>query len=410
MKRIVFDLCLILVLLIALLVEKNLTLLHVSPFKQPSYPHVLLLNPKILYTNKEKINAKDPEALTAYNNLLKSANRILTKTPPSVVTKQQIPPSGDKHDYLSLAPYAWPNPQKPNGLPYIGKDGQVNPERYSISDYQNLKNMISWSHTLALAYYFSGDRKYASKAAQLLRTWFVNPTTRMNPNLTYSQVINGRTLGQAAGIIDTQQLPLTVDTIMLLRPSSTLSKDDLNGLASWFEEYLSWLQTSAFGTTETQSGNNIGTWYDVQVASIALLLGKKTVAKHAIEQVRDVHIAREIMPDGKQPLELTRTKSWDYSMFNIQALCDAAILGEKVHVDLWHYSTKDGRSIAKTLDFLMPYLFNQKKWEYPQITVITPIPLIIPLKQATLGTGNQIYNVVSNKLEQESHKDFSLFL
>lgn len=35
----------------------------------------------------------------------------------TVVNKAVLPPSGDKHDYMSMAPYWWPDETKPDGLP-----------------------------------------------------------------------------------------------------------------------------------------------------------------------------------------------------------------------------------------------------------------------------------------------------
>ena len=34
----------------------------------------------------------------------------------------------------SVGPYWWPDPSKPDGLPYIRKDGHKNPERGKIGD------------------------------------------------------------------------------------------------------------------------------------------------------------------------------------------------------------------------------------------------------------------------------------
>src|SRR5215831_17811958 len=63
--------------------------------------------------------------------LIKAADRALEQKPLSVVDKKKVPPSGDKHDYLSQAPYWWPDPSKPDGLPYIRRDGETIPNRSS---------------------------------------------------------------------------------------------------------------------------------------------------------------------------------------------------------------------------------------------------------------------------------------
>jgi hypothetical protein len=83
-------------------------------------------------------------------------------------------------------------------------------------------------------------------------------------------------------------------------------------------------------------------------------------------------IARQIEPDGRQPRELERTRSWDYSEFNLRAFFDLAALGERVGVDVWGYKTADGRSIRQALDFLVPYAAGERKWNAAQITPFRP--------------------------------------
>jgi hypothetical protein len=40
---------------------------------------------------------------------------------------------------MSLAPYWWPDPKSPNGLPYIRRDGERNPEIKQITDHAQLR-------------------------------------------------------------------------------------------------------------------------------------------------------------------------------------------------------------------------------------------------------------------------------
>ncbi|MBU3744411.1 MAG: hypothetical protein FGM61_07670, partial [Sediminibacterium sp.] len=78
-----------------------------------------LFNAQQLQQAKIALEAGSVENLAAYQLLLKKANRALTYNPVSVMQKTEVPPSGSKHDYMSIAPYHWPNPSSPNGLPYI---------------------------------------------------------------------------------------------------------------------------------------------------------------------------------------------------------------------------------------------------------------------------------------------------
>ena len=106
---------------------------------------------------KQRTRHGDELLKPALAKLIREADRALMTMPLSVTRKDIAPPSDDKHDYMSLAPYWWPDPNAPNGLPYMRRDGKINPERDSIPDRQNLENIVASVKTLALAYYFTAN-------------------------------------------------------------------------------------------------------------------------------------------------------------------------------------------------------------------------------------------------------------
>jgi len=169
-----------------------------------------------------------------YKQLLAQADSYLTEEPSSVMEKKQAPSSGDKHDFLSLSPYYWPDPTKPNGLPYIYRDGETNPEVDSIPDARNLHDMIKRVRILSVAYYYTDNILYASKASELLRVWFLNNNTHMNPNLQYSDVISGRNNGSHSGIIAGIYFRDLIDAIGLIRNSVAWTNQDQQGIELWF--------------------------------------------------------------------------------------------------------------------------------------------------------------------------------
>ena len=138
-----------------------------------------------------KQSIDQPFYAAAYAELKAQADALLDVEPLSVVMKEKAPVSGDKHDYMSLARYYWPDPSKPDGLPYISRDGVSNPEleKYDRNRLGDTANRIA---TLSLAWYFNGDEKYAEKAVELIRVWFLNKETCMNPHMDYAQVTRGR--------------------------------------------------------------------------------------------------------------------------------------------------------------------------------------------------------------------------
>ncbi len=352
-----------------------------------------------LARTKARIEAGDEALRPAVARLKQETAEALRAGPFSVLDKTRVPPSGDKHDYLSLGPYWWPDPAKPDGLPYIRRDGEVNPESEVGTDRGPLSRMASAVETLALHYHLSGDEAAAEHAARLLRVWLLDPATRMNPHLNFGQGIPGRTTGRAEGIIETQCLPGVLDAVRLLRTSPAWTADDQAAMVVWCAAYLDWLRTSEIGRREAAARNNHGTWYDAQVAALAVFVGREDLARQTIEAARR-RLAEQIEPVGRQPLELARTKSFGYSLFNLRGWFVLAALGERVGVDLWHYGTADGRSLRKALDFVAPYADPQKRWPYPELKFNRSglVAIVIP---AVAAYGEEPYGKYLDQLPRD---------
>src|SRR5918911_1697661 len=369
----------------------------------------ILLDPSILANVKHAIKNNDNNTILqdSLKQLLLQANSFITKKPTSVVEKSQLPPSGDKHDYFSLSPYDWPDPSKPNGLPYIGRDGMVNPEVYSISDKQNLNDMIFWVRTLSISYYLTDDPKYASKAAEFLRVWFLNDNTSMNPNLQYSEIIRGKDTLLHPGIMDGYRLPDVIDSIRLIQHSPAWTSQDQQKIETWFNRYLDWLLNSEAGRKESEALNNHGTGYNIQVSSIATFLNKTDIAKQILQRTADNLIVAQIQEDGRQPLELKRTNAWSYSIFNLASLFKLASIGQNLGVDLWSYKSPHGAGLQKALDYLLSYTdpIKARKWPYQQITPIKPTSFAHLLCQAIIHypKSSQSYLAIYKSLESPNY-------
>ena len=75
---------------------------------------------------KQKIISGNETLQNDLIQLVADANKILELHPPSVMDNMSAPDGVDPHDYVSYAPYWWPDPKKEDGLPYIHRDGHIN--------------------------------------------------------------------------------------------------------------------------------------------------------------------------------------------------------------------------------------------------------------------------------------------
>ena len=351
---------------------------------QAPAPRVFLLDGARLQAARTAIAARDPAVIPAWSALKAEADKALTLERFSVVDKTTTPPSGDKHDYMTQAPYWWPDPKKPDGLPYIRRDGERNPELDRLPDHGALDRMIAAVSTLGLTGYLSSDAHYGAKAAELLNAWFSAPATRMNPSLTYAQFIPGINTGRGIGLIETRGLTRLVDAIGLVDAVGALTAQDKAGLRDWFVRFGTWMRESPYGIDESNAKNNHGTYYDLQVATFALLVDQPAIAKDVIETARAKRLDIQVEADGRQPLELARTRSFSYSVMNVDGLTQLATIGERVGVDLWGYTRKEGKgpAIREALLYLAPYALGDAKWPHQQIGNMDPQSLFPVLRRA----------------------------
>jgi hypothetical protein len=333
-------------------------------------PKTIVLDGAQLAAIRQQVGSAPTAAQSAaLATLTHAADQALTAGPWSVMDKTSTV-SADKHDYYSLATYYWPNPDTPDHCPYLHKDGQWGPTVATTGDLTAWANTWHAINDLTLAWYYTGKAAYAQRAALVIRTWFLDAATKMNPNMKYGQVVPCTTTGRKEGIIETSQaITQVVDALALLDSGAPgWTGADHKGMVSWLTAFQKWNRTSAIGKAESKATNNHGTFKDLQDAVIALYLGDTATAKTLIGNARAGRIAKQIGGDGKQGLEITRTRPWHYVNFNLMALCRMAGAGRLVGVDLWGYKAPNGGTLAKAVDFLIPAA-RGAGWPYPDLDV-----------------------------------------
>ncbi|NEB76144.1 alginate lyase family protein [Streptomyces sp. SID14478] len=338
-----------------------------------SAPRTAVLDGRRLQQTKTRLAHGDPQLKRSVKDLTTRADAWLDQGPWTVVDKPKPAPGGDVHDYLSQAPYWWPSTSptadNPWGCPYVQKDGQRNPEVDTGTDRQDVEKVFDSTYDLALAWYYTGKKSYARKAGEVLRTWFLDADTKMNPNLDHAQFIPCKYDGRAIGVIDfSQSYTSVVDAVALLATGAPgWSRADRAGMDAWNEDFLDWMVNSDFGKEEGTADNNHGTFYDMQVAALAYATGDTDLARRTVLDARGKRIDAQIAGDGSQPQELARTRSWHYSTFDLVAYTRLAAIGRHVGVDLWTYRGPDGQSLFKAVDYLLPAATGETAWPHPEL-------------------------------------------
>jgi hypothetical protein len=293
--------------------------------------------------------------------ILKLANEAMELKPPAITDNIATNSAGGPHDFFSQADYFWPNPTNKNRLPYVGRDGETNPDNfeYHRMAMRHTKDAVA---ALAAAYALTGDEKYVPKAAELIRVFFLNEKTRMNPNLQYAQAELGISPGNAIGIIDTLHLAELPMAIRFLEKSPKFDPAVDTGVKKWFADYIDWMTTSTNGIREMNAKNNHSIAYFVQLASFARFVGDEKNLELCRQRFKELLLPRQMTNDGSFPLELKRTKPYGYSIFQADNVAILCVLLSTPNSDLWKFKLPDGNTPLKATEFIYPYLADKNKW------------------------------------------------
>lgn len=244
--------------------------------------------------------------------LIQKGRQALSHPIPHITDAPAPLSEGGPHDYYSNGDYWWPDPASPNGLPYIRRDGETNPDNFNRHR-ELLRGMREDVVFLTCAYDFTRDEVFAARKLSV------------SPHMT-------------AAILE--------------------------GLRDWFRQYLHWMFTSQNGLDEMNTENNHSVCFFMQAAAFSLFTEQEDSIRFCRKQFQNV-LLKQMTPDGSFPRELARTKPYNYSLFitdNLVSLCHMLSSPEN---DLWEYETKEGCSIKKAIDFIIPYVLDKSAWPYP---------------------------------------------
>lgn len=332
-------------------------------------------------------------------NVVTFANKFMMQPPVPITSFSSERSAGGIHDFYSEGDYWWQNPDDPDG-PYIRRDGQSNPNNF-VAHRKAMRNLNQWVSALVAAYEITRDEQYAAHALKHLDAFFLNKNTLMNPSLLYAQAIKGKVTGRGIGIIDTIHLIEIAKAIEVLAKLEFLKGEQLVGLKKWFDEYAEWLNTHPYGLDEKDHGNNHSTWWAAQVAAFAHLAEREDLMEVARQQFKKL-LSEQMAKDGSFPDEMSRTKPYNYTLFNLEGYSVLCQIASSEKENLWEYKSENG-SLEKAWKFMVPYMKDKSKWiKPPDVQHFDELPIQSPgLLFASVAYNNQDFFNTWKSLDPE---------
>lgn len=317
------------------------------------------------------------------------AAKFLTGKTYSVATKKKLPPTMDARDYMTLSPYWWPDTTKADGLPYIRRDGERNPEVYDYPERETGGLFGDAACSLGMLYYITGNEKYAEACAKHLRSWFTDSLTGMNPNMRFAQHVPGMKTLRGTGIIDSRRFIKALGAAKLIEESRSWTEDDTKRLTAWTAAFCYWLENSTQGRRESHAGNNHGLWYEAVHIMVLSYLDRADRVREVVMENILPKLDAQIATDGSLPQELKRTLSLHYCTFALEALVEAGHITSQMGINLWSTPTSHGKTAEMAVEYLLPYYLGTAEWKHKQIKPFERQRAAVILYEAGTATSNK---------------------
>ena len=235
--------------------------------------------------------------------------------------------------------------EHPNAIAEILSEGKLPHDPERIRTHESLQDMSSL-YALGFAFAVTGDAPYAEKARQFLLAWARVNHSRGDP------------------IDDTNLEPAIVAYDLVRKTCPEAERKEIDR----------WLLQAAEAEIESAAKHPASTKNNWQshrlkiVGLVGLLLDDKRLIDYAAKGFRE-HVDRNLEPDGSS-YDFHERDALHYHCYDLEPMLTLAIAFDQAGKDLYSHKSPKGASLAKSVQFLVPYCDGRKthaEWVHSKV-------------------------------------------
>lgn len=229
----------------------------------------------------------------------------------------------------------------PNPIETITAEGRLKGDPLKTASTEALSDMPK-IYALAIAYRVKTDDKYLKKATEFLTAWAAKNKPTGDP-------------------IDETKMDNAFEGYDLIKDK--FSDVDKAAVESWFLAVAKAEMTFPKMTQgKTTAMNNWNSHRLKIVGEIACTLGDDELRKYVLDKLK-IQLAANLNPDGTS-FDFLERDALHYHTYDLEPLLKLAIVFKRaVNADFYNYETDKGASIAKSVNFLVPFVTGEKTHE-----------------------------------------------
>ena len=309
------------------------------------------------------------------DRIVASATKAIALPITPITTIPASRSTGSSHDFYSEPEDFFPDAASAKSPWIQRKPSPANPNLTNPDAFTAHRDAVYALGTtvaaLSAAFVVAGDTKYAAKAGEHLRAWFVTTATRMSPSLNFAQSVPNLPASlRFEGVIETVPLAEAAHCIRFLASSGTLDAEDLKAIRAWFAEYAKWLGESRVGGLARDQKDRHGSSWLFQCAAFADanvvgFTSDDSTLDALRHRFRTVTLRAELNAFGVFPHDVSTPNPYRNALVNLDLLAGVCELLTTRFENAWEYELQDGPGMRSAIAFHYPFILNRSQWPYP---------------------------------------------